>query len=154
MKYSAKRMESMLRQIKDLSLPTPPGMLDLPAETIRERCNGIGSDSGALKYLVEPTTFVFSWMELLAVSHDLWWSDIYNDGSRERFEQSNREFEAGAYILAGRSFSWVWPKALRESLRSARRWEGREARRILMSDKCWAVWSEHAEIEPGPEAQG
>ena len=151
MSLSAATIRKNDQILREAGCPVPPGYWDLSIETKMECCNGIGTDSGNLKYLVAPTSFVFKWMLPLSQPHDIWWSVLHNDGSRELFERSNQEFKEGGYLLAQRSFGWVWPKGLRDTLRNGRKFEAREARNILMSDMCWDVWAKCVVADEGPE---
>lgn len=149
-----KEIEPHLRRLKRLRCPVPPGFWNLSVEDIASRCNGVGSDDPATKWLVGPTTFVFRWMLIASIPHDLWWSDLYNDGGREKFSQSNDEFRQTLHIVAQDSFGWMWPGAARETFRAARRWQADRARWILMQDGCFDIWCKNANLEPGPEVMG
>ena len=151
MMYQTPEIAAFLRELRSLSAPVPPGFYDLRISTIQEHCNGIGSDDPSTKWLVAPTTFVFAWMEVAAVPHDLWWSPIYNDGTRKHFVQSNDEFRETLDRKADRSFSWAWPLQLRNTLRDARHWQADRAHDILMSDKCWEIWQKNANTDEDPE---
>lgn len=139
--------------LRAIGAEVPTGYWDLSLEDKQRECNGIGSDSGNLKFLVVPTTFVFSWMLPLSLPHDIWWG-IRNDGTRKSFSLSNEEFKRNGYKLADYTLGWVWPGSLRESLRNGRKFEARQARNILSSDECWKVFQESAQVDEGPEVQG
>lgn len=151
MKYSSRQMWAFLDELVSLNAPVPPGFFRIALDTLIDQCNGIGSDDPSVKWLVAPTTFVFSWMEVAAVPHDIWWGPLYNDGSRERFEQSNDGFRDTLLTKASRSFGWVPLRFLREKLRDGRRAEAMAAHAILSSDGCFDIWKRNAEVEPGPE---
>lgn len=136
--------------LRAIGAKVPPGYWDMSLEAKQQECNGIGSDSGNLKFLVAPTSFVFSWMLPLSLPHDIWWGRC-NDGTRETFLLSNQEFKENGYLLADYTLGWVWPKGLRESLRNGRKFEARQARNILNSDNCWDVFQGSAQVEEGPE---
>ena len=146
-------MQKLVRELVQLDAPVPPGMYELGVGTLVANCNGVGSDDPSTKWLVAPTTFVFSWMTVASVPHDMWWSHHYNDGTRQNFIRSNDEFRQVLDLKADASFGWAWPKVLRQRLRDARRWEADRAHGILMSDPCWEIWQKNAAVEPGPETQ-
>ena len=143
-----------LGHLKRLNAPVPPGFWALSPATIAERCNGIGSDDPSTKWLVQPTTFVFRWMLDASIAHDLWWSDLYNDGSRKRFDLSNDGFRETLHLFANESFGAMWPHALRETFRASRRWQADRARWILGSPPCFEIWQKNKAFEPGPEVMG
>lgn len=140
-----------IKHLQKLGAPVPPGFYDMTAARIASYCNGIGSDDPSTKWLVAPTSFIFAWMFDASIPHDIWWSELYNDGSRKRFETSNEGFRETLDLIAEESLPWVWPSALRRDLRNGRHWQADKAYQILMSDKCWEIWQKNAEIEPGPE---
>ena len=152
MTYAAKQMSAFLTELRSLGVPLPDWFWAIPMSDRIADCNGIGSDDPSVKWLVEPTTFVFSWMEVAAVPHDEFWSRWYNDGSRARFKESNSMFLHILLAKADRSFRWCFFGPLRESLRAGRREEAHAAHAILSSDGCFDIWKKNAVVEPGPEA--
>lgn len=140
------------RQIQRLGGPVPPGFYDIPAHEGSALCNWIGSDDPSAKWASAPLNLLLPWMKPASVPHDIWWSPLYNDGSRELFERSNREFRQILDLLADESFGWVWPRSLRAKLRDARHWEARQAYRVLMDQ--FPIWQRNAAPEPGPEVAG
>lgn len=151
MKYNQSRMIGFLQELRSLGVALPDWFWSIPMSDRLADCNGIGSDDPSVKWLVAPTTFVFSWMEVAATFHDEGWAHWFNDGSRERFELTNDLFREILFAKADRSFRWVWPGFLRERLRAGRRDEARAAHAILMSNGCFDIWRKNASVEPGPE---
>lgn len=150
---SIKQIRAGDRVLRAIGAKVPPGYWDLSDEVKQQECNGVGSDNGALKCLVTPTTIMFPWMFPLSMAHDLWWG-VFNDGTRETFLRSNQEFKENGYLYADYSFGWVWPKGLRDTFRNSRKFQARQARNILNLDACWEVFQQSARIDEGPEVQG
>ena len=135
--------------LQRLGASVPPGFYDIPPQDGAAQCNWIGSDDPSAKWASVPLNLLLPWMKPASVPHDLWWSPLYNDGSRELFERSNREFRENLDLLADDSFGWVWPRVLRSKLQDARHWEARRAYYVLMDQ--FAIWQRNAAPEPGPE---
>ena len=149
-----KDYKASLKRIYKLHGFVPPGTSDLDPVAGASRCNWIGSDDPSSKWASMPLNILLPWMKPSSVPHDLYWSDLHNDGSRHLFSLSNYEFRENLELFADDSFGWAGPKLLRTKLRDARRWEADKAYKILMSDMCWEIWLKNAEIEPGPEVHG
>ena len=148
-----KEYKASLKQISRLHGFVPPGTYGLDPVAGASRCNWIGSNDPSAKWASVPLNLFLPWMKPASVPHDLYWSDLHNDGSHRLFSLSNYEFRENLELFAGDSFGWTWPKILRTKLRDARRWEADKAHGVLMSDMCWDIWQKNAEIEPGPEVQ-
>ena len=73
MKYNQSRMIGFLHELRDLGVALPDWFWLIPMSDRLKECNGIGSDDPSVKWLVAPTTFVFSWMEVAAAFHDEGW---------------------------------------------------------------------------------
>ena len=146
--YPISHIQRLRRNVIKQDLPRPPEFDQATDDQIQSVYNGIGSDK--FSNILKITTDVFEAFEASALIHDFGWSELWNDGSRERWTVSNNRFREGNLILA--STCGVWFGWLRPQQRTIYRAAGDALYRVVASDDIgWPIWRDAEHCEPGPE---
>lgn len=148
MTYSIQHIRNLRRIVVARNLPRPEWFDGLSDDYLQSVYNGIGSDK--YKSLLWLTTEIFETFEPAALIHDSAWAPANNDGSVERWRQSNSDFRAGCHILA--ATCGVWFGLFRPQQRRLFHANADLLAAVVSSHSIgWPCWLSGANPETGPE---